>query len=527
MNRAPGYYNVGLVQVNNVGKFYYMSTRNNAFSNREQKNTLIVLEDGTTIGGSIGIAIAALGLMGALGAYGYRYAKKNPNSRLAVLYRAVGTKDVHDDDSEFGDLDEKAPTILDKYPFLAGVYEYYAWNQPQIMFIIFFVCCQLGSFMFGVFINLKSSNPAPYFPYAKGFGKMLDFNMSFILLPILRNFLSYLRTTAAAEKLPLDDNIKIHKWTAYLSAFAATGHITMHVLDFVFMQNFYAVPLYESFFYNVPGPTGLIVTGLMCIMFSAAFLKRKIYNIAGRRFDGYRTFLMLHRLYIPVYALLWLHGSQFWQFSVFPLLFLFLEKFIQSRRTKMDVHVVDAKMVGKDVLGLKMQLVTRGKGRFRYKAGQYLYLCCPEVSETEYHPFTITSAPEENFFSCHIRCRKDMDWTYKLRETLGFGDVKRDQPQAFLVNKTKDENGNDAVAETASDSPLLRVDGPYGSASEEVFDYETGMILLISSRSRRSWNWCHSFYINHEIFCHENSVWTKGRYAYNLLLLDVQRSGRI
>ena len=267
------------------------------------------------------------------------------------------------------------------------------------MFFIFFVCCQLGGYMFGVFINLNTKNPAPYFPYAKGFGKMLDFNMSFILLPVLRNFLSYLRTTAAAEKLPLDDNIKIHKWTAYCAAIAGTGHITMHSLNFFFLRDWYAIPLHESFFYNVPGPTGIIVTLLMIVMFSAAFLKRKIYNIAGRRFDGYRTFLMLHRLYIPIYGLLWIHGSQFWQFSVFPLLFLFLEKFIQSRRTKMDVHIVEAKMVGRDVLGLKMQLITKGKSRFRYKAGQYLFLCCPEISETEYHPFTITSAPEENFFS--------------------------------------------------------------------------------------------------------------------------------
>ena len=42
------------------------------------------------------------------------------------------------------------------------------------------------------------------------------------------------------------------------------------------------------------------------------------------------------------------------------------------------------------------------------KAGQYLFLHCPQVSATEWHPFTISSSPEERHFSVHIRCRADM-----------------------------------------------------------------------------------------------------------------------
>eukprot|EP00158_Paraphelidium_tribonemae_P008590 Partr_v1_DN28620_c0_g1_i6_m50217 putative protein Hydra magnipapillata len=45
MNAAPGYYNVGLVRLDNVGTFNILSTRNSQFSNREQKGTITVTID--------------------------------------------------------------------------------------------------------------------------------------------------------------------------------------------------------------------------------------------------------------------------------------------------------------------------------------------------------------------------------------------------------------------------------------------------------------------------------------------------
>jgi predicted ferric reductase len=51
-----------------------------------------------------------------------------------------------------------------------------------------------------------------------------------------------------------------------------------------------------------------------------------------------------------------------------------------------------------DVVEIRMR-----KKKFKYKPGQYLYLNCPALSFYEWHPFTISSAPHEDFVSCHIR----------------------------------------------------------------------------------------------------------------------------
>lgn len=57
------------------------------------------------------------------------------------------------------------------------------------------------------------------------------------------------------------------------------------------------------------------------------------------------------------------------------------------------------------------------KHGFKMGAGQYVFLQCPSVSQLEWHPFTLTSAPEEDYFSVHIRVVGD--WTAALFKVFG------------------------------------------------------------------------------------------------------------
>lgn len=104
----------------------------------------------------------------------------------------------------------------------------------------------------------------------------------------------------------------------------------------------------------------------------------------------------------------------------------------------------------------------------RAKPGQYVLINCPEIALHEFHPFTLTSAPEEDFLSIHVRCVGD--FTEKLARTLGcdFGDpcsrasrlvCAQDTPRHFIP----------AARRTL---PAISIDGPFGSASEDVFKFE-------------------------------------------------------
>lgn len=92
LNDAPAYFNGGLIQVNTEGTFYYMSTRNNNFSNRSQKGVLVVhpLLEGWQIALIVvGCFIfTSVALVGGL----FLYARKFPHSTVATKFYNVLNK---------------------------------------------------------------------------------------------------------------------------------------------------------------------------------------------------------------------------------------------------------------------------------------------------------------------------------------------------------------------------------------------------------------------------------------------------
>jgi len=100
---------------------------------------------------------------------------------------------------------------------------------------------------------------------------------------------------------------------------------------------------------------------------------------------------------------------------------------------------------------------------WNYKPGQYLFLNCPFIARQEWHPFTISSSPEaEDYLSCHIRIVGD--WTGKLYKLLN-----PEEKKIGLIQQDMEFAPNGL--------PILRVDGPFGAASEEVFDFEYVMLI--------------------------------------------------
>ncbi|NWI36166.1 CY24B protein, partial [Picathartes gymnocephalus] len=138
-----------------------------------------------------------------------------------------------------------------------------------------------------------------------------------------------------------------------------------------------------------------------------------------------------------------------WKWVVGPMFLYLCERLVRFWRSQQKVVIT--KVVIHPFKTIELQMMKKG---FKMEVGQYIFVKCPAVSKLEWHPFTLTSAPEEDYFSIHVRIVGD--WTEGLFNACGCD--KQEFQEAWKL-------------------PKIAVDGPFGTASEDVFSYETVMLV--------------------------------------------------
>ncbi|XP_076595193.1 NADPH oxidase 1 [Chaetodon auriga] len=352
--------------------------------------------------------------------------------------------------------------------------------------------------------------------WARAPAAVLNFNCMLILLPVCRNLLSLLRGSfvccGRSMRKQLDKNLSFHKLVAYMIALMTAVHMVAHLLNVEWYNNsrqgvydklstalsnledaenttylnpirttdinLQQIPTYFVFT-TIAGLTGVIITlALILIITSSMEVIRRSY---------FEVFWYTHHLFIIFFAGLVFHGAgrivrgqketdppynftyckdhidewgknpecpipqfeggfpQTWMYVIGPMVLYLCERVLRFIRYMQTVQY--RKIVMHPSKVLELQLLKNG---FKMEVGQYVFLNCPAISQLEWHPFTMTSAPEEDFFSVHIRSAGD--WTDKLI------DIMQQLPEG-------------------AQGPKMGVDGPFGTASEDVFDYEVSMLV--------------------------------------------------
>jgi len=93
-----------------------------------------------------------------------------------------------------------------------------------------------------------------------------------------------------------------------------------------------------------------------------------------------------------------LEPPSFWMWFIGPGLLYTIERTIRIVRGNQETILQLAVAHPSRVIELQLK-----KSTFKYKPGQYLFLNCPYLATHEWHPITISSAPEEDYVSLHIR----------------------------------------------------------------------------------------------------------------------------
>ena len=102
------------------------------------------------------------------------------------------------------------------------------------------------------------------------------------------------------------------------------------------------------------------------------------------------------------------------------------------------------------------------------------------MSVFQFHPFTLTSAPEEDYLSVHIRCVGN--FTKALATAVGCNFDRRGEKNGHFSSAVVGINRSGAGQVDVDPSirrvlPRVYIDGPFGSASEDVFKYEIAVLV--------------------------------------------------
>ncbi|XP_008800853.2 respiratory burst oxidase homolog protein B-like [Phoenix dactylifera] len=332
---------------------------------------------------------------------------------------------------------------------------------------------------------------------AKGAAETLKFNMAIILLPVCRNTVTWLRSrTKLGLIVPFNDNLNFHKVIAAGIAIGiglhAGAHLTcdfprlLHATDAEYepMKIFFGdqrPPNYWWFVKGIEGWTGVVMVVLMAVAYVLAlpwFRRNRLKPTNPlRRLTGFNAFWYSHHLFVIVFALFVVHGQCLyltkqwykkttWMYLVIPVMLYLCERLLRALRSGYrTVRVQKVAVYPGNVLALQM---SKPHG-FKYRSGQYIFVNCAAVSPFQWHPFSITSAPGDDYLSMHIRTKGD--WTSRLRNI--FSEVCRPPKtgQSGLLRA-------DLMAEESNPKfPKLRIDGPYGAPAQDYRNYD--VLLLI------------------------------------------------
>jgi len=173
-------------------------------------------------------------------------------------------------------------------------------------------------------------------------------------------------------------------------------------------------------------------------------------------------------------------GYESWRFTLWPGLIYFAERVYREIRARRLTRL--SKVLVHPSGAMELRII---KPSFKYTAGQWLFVQVPDVSSFQWHPFTITSAPEDPYVSVHIR--QVGDWTHALGERVGAGPkVVASLTQAAMKAFDRDEKSavgtrGDFVEldpnSTSRPMPVVRIDGPYGAPAEDVFGSDVAVLV--------------------------------------------------
>ncbi|KAH8724618.1 ferric reductase NAD binding domain-containing protein [Phaeosphaeriaceae sp. PMI808] len=355
-------------------------------------------------------------------------------------------------------------------------------NEGYRRFFVFtFIILHIMVFTFGMMhygfkdSSIGSRNQFGFtFPIARSAALVLHVDISLILFPVCRNLISMARRTPLNDIIPFDKNITFHKLVAWSIVFFSWVHTIAHWNNlgrFAAGNNLGFMGFILANLATGPGWSGYVMLfALMAIALTAAEKARRA---------NFERFWYTHHLFIVFFIFWSIHGAfcmikpdfapfcdgigVFWEYWMYGGFAYLAERIAREVRGRHKTYISKVIQHPSNVCEIQIK-----KEHTKTRAGQYIFMCCPEVSIWQYHPFTLTSAPEEDYISIHMRMVGD--FTRSVGKALGCNLDKKPGGE-------KGEKGSGEEIALRQLLPRVYIDGPFGSASEDVFKFEVAVLV--------------------------------------------------
>jgi NADPH oxidase len=291
---------------------------------------------------------------------------------------------------------------------------------------------------------------------------VLGVDASLLLLGVCRNIVRVLRQSWLNKYIPFEENLYFHRWVAYSMMLFALIHTNAHYTNFFIVEYQLSQAklgsAFEIHYTQWGGATGHIMLLICFLMFTSAKQQVKHKN--------FEIFWYTHHLFVPFYLCLFSHAWGCFvksadtkackgynsNYGTVPIFMIYLaERLLRYYRSELKTELTKVIFHPGNTMELRFE-----KPSFQYKPGQYLFLNIPSISQFQWHPFTISSTPEEGFISVHIRIVGD--WTKRAADVLG----------CYKKNSS------------IKSSLKVCLDGPYGAPAEDLYNYNVAMLVGVT-----------------------------------------------
>ncbi|XP_045113365.1 NADPH oxidase 5-like [Portunus trituberculatus] len=339
-------------------------------------------------------------------------------------------------------------------------------NAPTLVFTALFVGVNAAVFLARAY-QYRHTNILEM--GARACGQCLNLDCALLLLLILRRTVTRLRSSSVGHLLPCDQHVHFHKmagWTVFLLSIL---HTLFHIANFVTLGDVTGISLNDymwdtrlgiGWVAGLANPTGAVLMILLTII--VAFSHRLV-----RKSGYFEIFYWTHLLSLPFWVLLVLHGPNFWKWLLLPGIAFLMETGLRVSQVctpRGQTHILGGTTLPSRVVKL---LIRRPKN-FDFQPGEYVYLNVPSLARYEWHPFTISSAPEfEDYFTVHVRSVGE--WTRRIYDMFK-EEAKEEKEEKPAVQEGKDSPGMFNLAYSSDED--LREDATHTVI--EVEEQDTG-----------------------------------------------------